>query len=619
MFGKLFDPKAWLSRRASLAVLGLVVAGLGVFLSRGRLASPAQAQPPAPFQPNPADYAARVVAFVHGTRAVTRQELGEYLVVRLGPDKLVTLINKKIVDRECQSRGINITQAEVEAAFEEKLRGLAVDRATFIKSVLAKHKKTLVEFKEDDLRPSLQMARLVRNRVEVSPDDLRKAFESAHGEKIEGRMIMWAPGKEQAAQDAYTRLRDSAEAFNEAAAKQPNALASSGGRIKPISRYSMDENIEREAFKLQPGHVTPLIRTPQGVVLFKCDKRLPPDTTVAFEAVREKLHAEMQGLKQTEEMQKAFKVMREQADPKVLLVKTDRVEGGPTPGPTTPVAYLWGGQAITREELGEFLIQRFGAEKLPYLINRRVIDIECQSRGIAVTEDEVEKDLTDYLATLKPAMDRKVFEKEMLARMGKTLLEWREDVIRPKLLLGKLAAGRARCTEDDLKRCFETHYGERMECRMILWPEGQHRFALGQYPVLRDSEAEFDRAARNQPTPTLASAAGKLPQFGWHSLGDEQVEREAFRLQPGEVTPLIGTAQGHVMLKCDKRFPANAAVTLEQVRANLTAEVVAKKHEVEMQLVFAELHKKADPRLLLKSSDTPVDLAGDAEKLLKDK
>jgi parvulin-like peptidyl-prolyl isomerase len=628
MFRKLLDPRAWLSSRAAIALAGLTVAAGGVLFFRGRLTSPALAQPPAlaiaapsttAFQPNPTDYAARVVAFVHGTQAVTRQELGEYLITRLGPDKLTTLINRKIVDRECESRGIVITSAEVEAALEEKVKGLAVDRATFLKTVLAKHKKNLVEFKEDDLRPSLQMARLVRNRVEVSSDDLRKAFESAHGEKVEGRMILWPPGKEQAAQDAFTRLRDSEEAFSEAAAAQPTALASSGGKIKPIARYSLDENIEREAFKLRPGQVTPLIRTPQGVVLFKCDRRIPPDNTVSFEAVREKLAAEMKALKQTEEMGKVFKALREQAAPKVLLQKLDRATPGPMPSPTDAVAYLWGSQAITREELGEFLIQRFGADKLPYLINRKVIDLECKARGITVTDEEVEKDLSDYLATLRPAMDLKVFEKEMLLPLRKTLFEWREDVVRAKLLLGKLAAGRAKVTEEDLQRCFESHYGERLECRMILWPEGQHRFALAQYPLLRDSESEFDRAARNQPTPSLASAAGKLPVFGRHSLGDEQVEREAFRLQPGEVTPLIGTPQGHVMLKCDRRFPANANVTLDQVRDRLTAEVLDKKHQVEMQLCFAELYRKADPKLFLKGSDTPADPAREAEKMLRDK
>jgi len=212
-----------------------------------------------------------------------------------------------------------------------------------------------------------------------------------------------------------------------------------------------------------------------------------------------------------------------------------------------------------------------------------------------------------------------VFEKELIGRMGKTLLEWREDVIRPKLMLGKLAAGRAKCTEDELKSCFETYYGERLEGRMILWPAGQERFALAQYPQLRDSEAEFERAARNQPTPSLASKAGKIEAFGRRSLGDEQVEREAFRLQPGEVTPLLGTPQGHVIFKCDKRYPANTAVTLEQVRAKLTAEVLDKKHQAEMQAVFAELHKKADPRPLLRTSDTPADLAGDARRMLRDK
>jgi hypothetical protein len=278
---------------------------------------------------------------------------------------------------------------------------------------------------------------------------------------------------------------------------------------------------------------------------------------------------------------------------------------------------MWGGEVtITREELGEYLIHRFGADKLQYLVNRRVIEIECGKRGVKVTEEEIDADLKAYLATLPSKPDEKVFEREMLARMGKNLLEWREDVIRPRLMLDRLAKGRAQVTEEDLKKCFDAYHGERMECRMILWPRDQERFALQEYNKLRDSEVEFVRAARTQATPSLAAKEGLMPPFGRRSLGDDNVEREAFKLQPGEVSSLIGTPQGHVMLKCVRRHPPDTNVTLEQERARLTAEVLDRKHQIEMQLAFKELYEKAAPRLMIASSGTPVDLAAEARQLL---
>ena len=140
------------------------------------------------------------------------------------------------------------------------------------------------------------------------------------------------------------------------------------------------------------------------------------------------------------------------------------------PSPTSVVAYI-GTEKITREELGEFLIQRFGAEKLELMINRKIIDAACAEKNVLVTDHEVDTTMDAELKQMK--MDRKVFEKEMLARWGKTLLEWREDVVRPKLMLGRLSEGRVTVTPEDLKKGFDAYYGERLECRMVLYPRDQ--------------------------------------------------------------------------------------------------------------------------------------------------
>src|SRR5262249_37793413 len=96
----------------------------------------AGARPPRPGHPRrPApgpgrwDCTTRVVAYVHGSQPVTRQDLGEYLIARFGADKLPLLLNKRIVDEACRQRNIVVTAAEVEAAFAEDLKGLAVDKA----------------------------------------------------------------------------------------------------------------------------------------------------------------------------------------------------------------------------------------------------------------------------------------------------------------------------------------------------------------------------------------------------------------------------------------------------------------------------------------------------------
>src|SRR5438309_1963301 len=54
------------------------------------------------------------------------------------------------------------------------------------------------------------------------------------------------------------------------------------------------------------------------------------------------------------------------------------------------VAYLANDQVVTREELGEYLIARRGAEKMDLFVNRKIIDKACRDAGVEVTAAEVD-------------------------------------------------------------------------------------------------------------------------------------------------------------------------------------------------------------------------------------
>src|SRR3954469_13042056 len=41
------------------------------------------------------------------------------------------------------------------------------------------------------------------------------------------------------------------------------------------------------------------------------------------------------------------------------------------------VAYIYENMPISREELGEYLIDRFGKERVEFLINRRIVELAC--------------------------------------------------------------------------------------------------------------------------------------------------------------------------------------------------------------------------------------------------
>jgi len=46
-------------------------------------------------------------------------------------------------------------------------------------------------------------------------------------------------------------------------------------------------------------------------------------------------------------------------------------------------------------------------------------------------------------------------------------------------------------TPEELRKAFESQYGEKVECRIILWPHAKEKEALDQYSKLRDNETAF--------------------------------------------------------------------------------------------------------------------------------
>jgi parvulin-like peptidyl-prolyl isomerase len=307
--------------------IAFVAAGLLCF--RGGVGSEIHAQgPPAgaastlePPAPSP-EYTKRVVAYVNENQAITREDLGEYLIARQGAEKLELLVNKFIIDQACKERNISISELEIEHALNEDLSSLQVSAKEFTEKILKSYKKNIFEWKEDVIRPKLQLTALVRDHVTYTEQDVRDAFEAYYGEKIDCRIILYPKNEEARATSEYPNLRDSEAQFAQKAQSQASAkLAARGGKLdQPLGRHTAGcEALEKAAFSLQPGGISSVIGVPEGFVVIKCDARIPPDTTVNFDAVKDKLIKEVIAKRIQVEIPKAFLALREKANPRLLL------------------------------------------------------------------------------------------------------------------------------------------------------------------------------------------------------------------------------------------------------------------------------------------------------------
>jgi hypothetical protein len=277
-------------------------------------------------------------------------------------------------------------------------------------------------------------------------------------------------------------------------------------------------------------------------------------------------------------------------------------DGRPEGYGTRIVAY-YHNQPVFREELGEYLIQRFGAERVAFLVNRKIVEAECRKHNIVVTDEEVNYRYRTELLTYgggQVALTEADFVNNFLRRFNKTLFEWKEDVIRPKLMMEKLVRSSIKITNDDVKDGFEARYGPKVECRMIVLKD-DHRVVDEVWTKIHNSPQAFLVEAEHQFIPTLAKAKGLVPPIHKH-FGDKKLEDAAFRLKEGEISSSIHMEDGSwVILLCEKHLPENKAVRLEHVYQQVHKEMEELRVAQKLPELFKQIHDAANPQILLKS------------------
>jgi hypothetical protein len=334
MWGRLSTiiPSRQASRRLLLAAGFASVAALAFFWGRHGALAQTKTTPPGgdPFiEPLPlapvsnSDYARRVVAYIYNSIPITREELGEYLISRLGAERVDFLVNHRIIDHACQSKGIQITEAEITAQLADDVKAMGINAADFESKVLKRFNKTLFEYREDVIRPKLALAKFCRDRITISADDLKNAFEAKYGPKVQCRMIVLPKDQARRNLEIYEKVRNDDKAFDEQARAQfIGYLASRGGEVPPIHRHFGDPRIEKEAFSLKPGEVSSVIEMPDNTsVILKCVKHIDADTTKRMEEVHLALHKEIFDGKLAQEIPRVFEELRKHANPTVFLRK----------------------------------------------------------------------------------------------------------------------------------------------------------------------------------------------------------------------------------------------------------------------------------------------------------
>lgn len=210
------------------------------------------------------------------------------------------------------------------------------------------------------------------------------------------------------------------------------------------------------------------------------------------------------------------------------------------------------GEQITRQQIANECMRRFGKDTLENIVNKFLVAQECQKVGIVITEKDVNDEIVNKAKSFGMSAER--YLETISSRRDITIDRYKNDVIWNQLALERLAASRIQVTKEEIDERMEFEFGERVQVRQIVVDSLQKANQIQQ--IAAANPEEFVRLAKQHSVdPNSASAGGLM----WPIRRNSQIpelEALAFSLQPGQVSRVLPIAEKFVIIRCERKFPA---------------------------------------------------------------
>ena len=206
---------------------------------------------------------------------------------QLQADTLEALIRRELVLREYQEKGYKLPESIIEQRIQEDIRAEYGNRVTLIKSLQISD-TTYEEFARFQREKIIQMVMrgqfISKANIVISPRQIeeyyvanRDAFRS--GVEIRLRIIFLDAKKHGGAEDTRKladeihRVLQTGDSFAGVASVYSDQNRATGGlRPEWIQRGVLAPALEKAAFALGQGQVSPVVATPQGCFILRCEE-----------------------------------------------------------------------------------------------------------------------------------------------------------------------------------------------------------------------------------------------------------------------------------------------------------------------------------------------------------
>lgn len=188
------------------------------------------------------------IAVVNG-EIISRQRLADECVSRHGLEVLDTLIMRSLLDQAIKSRQLTVTAAEIDAEIDRDAARAGINRENFLRALARERNVSPRQYAEYIAFPGVALRKLAEPRVQVTDEDIEKAFEAFYGEKLVVRMILVDTLAK--AKDVWNRVRENPGGFAKLAQElsmDQDSRVLGGLLAQPIARFADPLHVSEAAF-----------------------------------------------------------------------------------------------------------------------------------------------------------------------------------------------------------------------------------------------------------------------------------------------------------------------------------------------------------------------------------
>ncbi|MBQ2620314.1 MAG: SurA N-terminal domain-containing protein [Thermoguttaceae bacterium] len=540
-------------------------------------------QSPAP-APTPDSVVARV-----NNEPITRQQLGDECLLHFGRDVAEKMMNKYLIQTECHKRNIVITQDEVRAEIERLAKSFNLPVTQWLNLLRDERGINEQQYSEDIIWPSLALKAIAKDQIVVNEQEIAMAYDRLCGPSVEARIIV-LDTPEKAAEIHKIVAADPSRFV--AMAKQHSIdtnTASRGGMAPaPLRMHTGFPEFDKAVFSLKPGQVSNVLNVGNQYLIVYCERINPSikDKNPLTDDLKKRIIEEIKVQKLSKVSNDIFAQLQQNAKVTIVLGNPQLERQYPT------AAILIDGKQIGRKQVAEKAIERHGAKVLNGLIQFVLVEQAAKKAGITVTDKDVDAQIASIAADALPLTKNGEADVERwyatVAREHGLSREQYRKQMWSQVALTKMVEPDVRIENDDIQKGYEANYGPRVRVRAIILNDMRSAQRVWAEARKNPTEKNFgDLCEQYCVDPNIRAIRGEVPPIQKHG-GIPELESEAFKLSPGELSDIVTVGQTFIIMYClGQTQPDN--IPLADVKDLIIKDVRQKKIDVLMAALVEQI------------------------------